>query len=229
MRVPAYVASVLALAAVYASPAAAITIGSNDSGNCYPFNCNDSGSATGQSFDYYAIYRSGAFSGPITFNQINFFDYAPQPGPVLNGNYTIQFGVTSDPVGTASLPSLSNIGSFFSGHLGGSSTGGIFSIFGSSYTYNPADGNLVMRVVVTDQDLVPNGGGNGYFQADYQGVDVSRYYAIGAGEGVAATGALVTEFTTGAVPEPASWAMMIGGFGLIGGAMRTRSRAVRFA
>ena len=29
------------------------------------------------------------------------------------------------------------------------------------------------------------------------------------------------------VPEPASWAMMLGGFGLIGGAMRGRRRAVR--
>nr|WP_315383461.1 PEPxxWA-CTERM sorting domain-containing protein [uncultured Sphingomonas sp.] len=34
----------------------------------------------------------------------------------------------------------------------------------------------------------------------------------------------------GAVPEPATWAMFIGGFGLIGGSMRRRQRAnVRFA
>jgi len=34
----------------------------------------------------------------------------------------------------------------------------------------------------------------------------------------------------GAVPEPASWAMMLGGFGLVGGAMRSRRRAaVTFA
>ena len=31
------------------------------------------------------------------------------------------------------------------------------------------------------------------------------------------------------VPEPASWAMLIVGFGLVGGAMRTRRRDVRFA
>jgi hypothetical protein len=32
------------------------------------------------------------------------------------------------------------------------------------------------------------------------------------------------------VPEPATWAMMVGGFGLIGGAMRRRQRtSVRFA
>jgi hypothetical protein len=31
--------------------------------------------------------------------------------------------------------------------------------------------------------------------------------------------------STGAVPEPASWAMMLGGFGLVGGAMRSRRKA----
>jgi PEP-CTERM motif len=33
----------------------------------------------------------------------------------------------------------------------------------------------------------------------------------------------------GAVPEPASWAMMLGGFGLIGGAMRRRKTSLTFA
>ena len=34
----------------------------------------------------------------------------------------------------------------------------------------------------------------------------------------------------GSVPEPASWAMMLGGFGLVGGAMRSRRKAnIRFA
>ncbi|MFA5989549.1 MAG: PEPxxWA-CTERM sorting domain-containing protein [Sphingomonas sp.] len=32
-------------------------------------------------------------------------------------------------------------------------------------------------------------------------------------------------FSLSAVPEPATWAMMIGGFGLVGGAMRNRRRA----
>lgn len=40
------------------------------------------------------------------------------------------------------------------------------------------------------------------------------------------------DFVNAAVPEPATWAMMIGGFGLVGGAMRRRSSVnttVRFA
>jgi hypothetical protein len=32
------------------------------------------------------------------------------------------------------------------------------------------------------------------------------------------------------VPEPASWALMLGGFGMVGGALRSRRKvAVRFA
>jgi hypothetical protein len=35
--------------------------------------------------------------------------------------------------------------------------------------------------------------------------------------------------TVGAVPEPASWAMMLAGFGLVGGAMRQRKTRIAFA
>lgn len=35
--------------------------------------------------------------------------------------------------------------------------------------------------------------------------------------------------SVGAVPEPASWALMVGGFGLVGGAMRRRKATLRFA
>lgn len=44
-------------------------------------------------------------------------------------------------------------------------------------------------------------------------------------------GSSITVPTPGgsAVPEPASWAMMIGGFGLVGGALRRRATTARFA
>jgi len=42
--------------------------------------------------------------------------------------------------------------------------------------------------------------------------------------------AAVFAVSTGSVPEPASWALMLGGFGLVGGAMRSRRKAaVTFA
>lgn len=40
---------------------------------------------------------------------------------------------------------------------------------------------------------------------------------------------MVSETVSGAVPEPASWAMMVGGFGLAGAAMRRRKARVAFA
>lgn len=35
--------------------------------------------------------------------------------------------------------------------------------------------------------------------------------------------------TTSGVPEASTWAMMLGGFGLVGGTMRARRRSVAFA
>ncbi|HWI87466.1 MAG TPA: PEPxxWA-CTERM sorting domain-containing protein [Sphingomonas sp.] len=43
--------------------------------------------------------------------------------------------------------------------------------------------------------------------------------------GLFAFGGAVLDAGPPSVPEPASWAMMVGGFGLIGGAMRTRQKA----
>ncbi len=64
-------------------------------------------------------------------------------------------------------------------------------------------------------DLIQNGGGG--FELD--NVTIGNVLLRG-GHG---------ENSTAAVPEPASWAMMLAGFGLVGGTMRARRRAVRFA
>jgi hypothetical protein len=42
-------------------------------------------------------------------------------------------------------------------------------------------------------------------------------------------GTLVVSDIGGAVPEPATWAMMIGGMGMVGGAMRRRTRTLALA
>ena len=49
--------------------------------------------------------------------------------------------------------------------------------------------------------------------------DVSNGYGL----------SFVVEYETAAVPEPLSWAMMVCGFGLIGGAIRRRDRTKAFA
>jgi len=93
---------------------------------------------------------------------------------------------------------------------------------------------------------VPNGGSDAYgnqFQAGSPGADgacatayfsnaythcdwsdgVSGYWwdpSVQGGQGVPET--LLVRGNSGAVPEPASWALMIAGFGLVGAAMRRR-------
>jgi hypothetical protein len=47
--------------------------------------------------------------------------------------------------------------------------------------------------------------------------------------GVASGRDVPGDHSTAAVPEPASWAMMVGGFGLVGGAMRSRRSKLSFA
>lgn len=55
---------------------------------------------------------------------------------------------------------------------------------------------------------------------------------IASGRALAINGAVTminNSVSVPSVPEPASWAMMLGGFGMIGGAMRRRRTAVRYA
>ncbi len=216
--------SVLAAVTALMLPAAAanaVVIGSSDGGNCYPFMCNDSGTSVGQSIHYQQIYLGSLFGGPSSFDTISFSSWTGS-GTVLGGTYAISFSTTSAAIGAGyPIGPLANTAGFFTGTLGGA-VGASFSITGTSYDFNPADGNLVMDIVVTNQDNVPNGSGNSYNWADYTGVQTTRAYDL-SGRTSNGLGALVTEFNTvGTVPEPTTWALMIAGFGMVGLAARRR-------
>jgi hypothetical protein len=204
-----------------ATAVAGVTVGSAGGYNCYPFLCNDSGSSSGQSFDYFQIYASSAFSGKTTFSTITFTAESGYDTPeILAGDYDITFSTTSAALGaTYPVSPLSNTKTFIDGALGGES-GATITLSGAAYAYDPADGNLVMEVVVDDQADVPNGDGNGYFEADESGLATSRAYDETGNGSYSGTGALVTTFGDSA-PEPAAWALMLVGLGGLGARLRS--------
>jgi len=84
----------------------------------------------------------------------------------------------------------------------------LFTAGGLSFPYSQVAGTFVAPEADTDLRFSFSNT-NGYFELD----DVSLTFVSGP-----------------AIPEPASWAMMIGGFALAGGALRQRRKvAVRFA
>jgi len=203
--------------------ATSVTVGNYDSGNCYPFMCNDSGTNTGVSIDYQQAYNSAAFSGAINVNSISWY-YASVFGgndTVLGGNYSFYWGYSAVGLGLSS-----NLASNYAGAAnflgtasvpaGGLIYGSVLTLSGVAFTYNPGLGDLILEIVVDTQDIVPNGSGNGYNEADYTGAATTRAYCLtNVGCTSAGLGALVTTFNgSPAVPEPGTLVMF--GSGLLG-------------
>ena len=217
----AFAVSLSALSAVPAS-AASVTIGNWDSGNCYPFSCLAS---ERNGTTYQQIYSSSAFSGPLSFNTISFFQ--DTAGLMDSASYNISFSTTSTAVNGLSPVWASNIGGdsqVFGTFSVSGSMPSILSFTGNSFAYDPSMGNLLMTVDIFG--LTQANGYQSFFQADYTGVDTQRLYAYGGSpEGAVDIGALRTEFSNvSAVPEPETYAMMLAGLALLGFAARRRKQ-----
>jgi hypothetical protein len=159
------------------------TVGTTYGGieNGYPFQFN----VIGGTLDYEQIYSSTAFSGPITFNTITFFDTQIPGTVVASGNYEITFSYTSSPL-NSNYPVGTGTQTFFDGVLGGPS-GTSFSISGTPFVYDPSLGNLLIDVHITDQ---ATGSGAGFDRDGFTSV-VSRAWA-----GYSDNSGLVTQFST---------------------------------
>jgi len=222
---------------------AQVTLGSADNVSCYPFNCNDSGSATGQSIEYQQVYSSSQFgSSPVTITSITFFDqFFPGLGlsdaPLLSGTYAFSFAVTSAAVGGLSTTLLNNVTSGKATFLVDSNDPGnagasTLTFNGTTpYVYNPASGNLLLDIVVTNQANVSSAstGFNG-FDADDTGTATSRALLITGQSATADNGGLVTQFTLGsssATPEPGTYALMGCGLLLLMGLKKRKALALQ--
>ena len=213
----------LAIGALAAASANAdVTIGVANTNLCSPFGCNFGTPTVGQSYDYEQIFIASAFSGKTTFDSISFFDTAYPDSKVAAGTYDITFSTTTAALGTeyGAIP-LANTSTYFDGPLSGS-VGSKFTINGSSYTYDPTAGNLVMEVVVTNQAY-------GYFgtlDADGSGDSLSRAYQITNESGFIRADdiGVVTEFgITSTAPESSNAALLLVGLAAVGAALRRQS------
>lgn len=206
--------------ACVAPASASVTVGDlpGNSGNCYPFACTYTGS-------YQQIYGANAFSGVTLFDTLTFYVEKQFEGSVNQGTYNISFYYSSNSVDGLSTDGSGNLGSAI-GNFGiftltGQFVDSTLVFSGVNLQYDPSLGNLLMNV-----DAITTVGGDTSFDGVFAIDETARQYSAFGLNGTDSLG-LITTFSneqTNAVPEPATWATMLLGFGLIGGAMRARRR-----
>ena len=175
-----------------------------------------------------------ATSGANAFNSASWSNYTANSTDYLSFGFSIASGYTAS-VDTLSFTSRSSNTGPRNLAVLASIDGGTFQQVASFAQTSDANVNrmlsfapltgatsLLFRIVATSSTSA-NGGslaGGGTFRVqNYGGTPASPFTLSGA----------VSAIPAAAVPEPAAWAMMIGGFGLVGAAMRRRGTvAVRF-
>lgn len=183
---------------------------------------------------FQSVYSASKFgSSPIGIDSISFYLSNPYGIPATD-TYTFTLSTSRNAVGSLSTVFSNNVGAdaqtFWTGTLSATAEGGWVTFSGTSFLYDPTAGDLLLEI---DHAADPN---SEYYADDYIRSSYSydntlsqRAYRYGGDWADAAGYAIDTRFgvsgASGAVPEPASWALMLGGFGLVGGALRSRRRA----
>lgn len=218
------IAGAFALGLIAFPSNATVTVGEVEGANCFPFSCNYTGT-------YQQVYDSSVFDSPIIVDSIDFFT-TERPGTLNTATYDLAFYYTDNNTDRLSAvfsvnrnEPLANFGTF---DLAGTAQQTL-SFDGNNFLYDPTLGNLLLEIRVSN--LLA--GGTSYQDAAFDSADLlSRVWSVNGDSSFAVTDSvgLVTRFNTievGAVPEPTTWAMMLLGFGLVGGIMRQRKNKVR--
>jgi hypothetical protein len=199
------------------SPAQALVIGTADSSGSIPFGYFHA--------PYFQqIYNASSFAGPTSISQISFYDtLSPATTTPLADTFTFYLSTSNASIATFDTTNVTCPDATFTQVFSGKATlvnGRLDFALTSAFNYDPSQGNLVLTV----KDFDFGSGGNLFLDVDKNvGLtnmrDSAFTYDYNQG--------LVTGFNDfPAVPEPATWGLMIGGFGLVGAAMRRKRRAV---
>lgn len=211
-----------ALAAV--SPAQALVIGTADTSNSIPFGGNLGG------YYYQQVYDGAAFSGGIDIQSLTFYTALSPASTARSGTFVIYLTTIAANTNIAGFDTNttqawldSSFNEVFNGELPTLVDNKLVLNLTQSFNYDPAAGDLLLTV---REFSLSNG--SAFFDVTTGGtVTNSRFsaYPYNWNQG------LVTGFNeaTGAVPEPATWAMMIAGFGLVGASLRRRKASAAFA
>jgi len=237
--------------ALMGAPAYAGTIiapgGAGDAQSPTPLNYYGSGGSQTEQ-----IYSASFFSGPTTITGVSFRAYpGAAPGFFTSNSVTVSDLMVSLATTAASPNENSGAApsTTFAANLGAGATtvySGAATLttaatgvgpqpfdytvnFSTPFVYDPALGNLVLDFLIPTGATV-SGSGFGFLTFDTandlnDGVfSVVNINSGGAATGTLSTAAAITEFHTlaGAVPEPATWGMMILGMLLTGSALRMR-------
>ena len=174
------------------------------------------------------FFRNGATYDNVSIN-LSTTSFGDESGTPLSANFSTNIGADAVNVFNGALS------------FAAPTTNGFEYIinFTQAFAYDPSKGNLLLDVAIPVGSMV---GGPGFFLASYDTANrendgvysVDALFDGSATSGVTSTAGAITQFTgttlASAVPEPASWAMMLIGFGGVGYAMRrNRKAAVSFS
>ncbi len=178
-------------------------------GNAFPFGGGVNASATRYQQAYAAIDFS-IIGSPISITSIDFLGGA---GTLAPSTYTLYFSTI-----TAGIDSLSNVAfdsnrgpdnAFFASLTLSGPAPATLTFTGVPFNYNPANGNLLLDIVVSPGGVDANNGYGAHYLANSSALGVfSRYHNFGSGT---VGWGLVTQFDF-TIPEPATPSLLLAAF-----------------